>query len=177
LARRPQERSKNMCAETAGALLLLSGCVALWAGCSREPTPPACPPSVVLTSQKRIATGGACARDIDCRSGFCDRDVCKDAFERSVVGEECVQEPPAANGEVKWPHRDCNRLLCLDGRCRSCISDAECQSYFGGGKCTPMNTSHPKLTYCAYEQGPIQEFVPYPAGGPPPPPFPDPPLR
>src|SRR6185503_20412090 len=67
---------------------------------------------------------------------FCDRNVCADLYEKRQYGGECALRAPA-DGGVPWPpDRGCSAgLLCMEGRCRSCTSDEECQSYFGMGKC------------------------------------------
>ena len=149
--------------QAAGVLLLLNGLFSLWLGCSHQPP---CPPPVT-----HVAAGGACVRDTDCRSGFCDRDICMDVFELPGIGKECDRDPPV-DAPVDGPNagrsdRGCGRYLCLDGRCRSCASDAECQTHSMGGKCVPMNPRFPTLTWCA-DVGGTGGILQYPAPPPPP---------
>lgn len=73
--------------------------------------------------------GGACARDADCRSGFCDLGRCAELIGPLHYGFECSPEPPGA------PPGRCGPYLCLDGRCRSCQSDAQCQDSRGAPTC------------------------------------------
>src|ERR1051325_8339120 len=120
-----------MRAQTAGALLLLGGFVSLWVGCGRRPTPPR-----FLINLDRLPAGGACERDTDCRSGFCDRDVCNDVFEGRVRGGECEPESAVDGPREVRLDRGCGGYLCMDGRCRSCQSDVECQAYFGDARCS-----------------------------------------
>jgi hypothetical protein len=140
---RPQERLKSMRFQVAAALLLLSGLVSLWTGCSRTPTALSNNSPHLITNEKRLPAGAICARDTDCRSGFCDRDVCANLFPERSRGGECDRAPFISNSKGERVDRACGRYLCLDHRCRSCTSDAECESYLGGGKCTPANTHNP----------------------------------
>jgi hypothetical protein len=152
--------------EAAGALLLLGGFVSLWAGCNRKPAPPPCPPPF-LTNEKRrpidrhcvrqtdcppgegecvageCAMTGACVRDADCRSGFCDRGLCVPLHGPvGPYGAECEPLPPPEERPkpppgwmMKWGPIDiCGSYRCIDRRCRSCQSDAEC------GKDSTCNT-------------------------------------
>jgi len=139
-----------MRAQIAGALLFLSGFVPLWTGCTREPATPPCIPPITHENEKRLAMGGACARDADCRSGFCDRDVCVDVFEEHWRGSECDGKPPVDVPRAERRNRGCGGFLCLDMRCRSCTSDAECASYLGGGKCVRDDSRYPLLGWCRH---------------------------
>jgi hypothetical protein len=109
----------------AGKIRIL-GCavlaVVLWLGCG--------------AFMPRHRKGGmACSKDTDCRLGFCDRDVCVEPSRVSNYGAVCDSRPPAVTPEPGRPDPQCGVFLCLEGRCRSCSTDAECQSYFGAGKC------------------------------------------
>jgi hypothetical protein len=74
-------------------------------------------------------TGGTCAQDADCKSGFCDLGQCAELFGPLHYGFECSPEPPRA------PPGRCGPYLCLEGRCRSCQSDAQCQELRGAPTC------------------------------------------
>jgi len=66
----------------------------------------------------------ACTKDSECGDGFCDRDHCAaiwTSWEHS--GQRCY-------GPRSEPSGLCHRP-CLDGRCRSCLSDAECVKALG----------------------------------------------
>lgn len=78
-----------------------------------------------------------CAGDGECAPGFCDRGVCA-ALGKANFGRACDDPPrpelppappPPRPGEV-WGRQDlgymCHAYRCIDHRCRSCISDAEC---------------------------------------------------
>jgi hypothetical protein len=85
-----------------------------------------------------------CAADGDCSTGFCDRGTCAKPSHSpmSDYGRECepiLREPkstkplpsirpedirmPADRGDV------CGGFRCIDRRCRSCLSDAECRAW------------------------------------------------
>jgi hypothetical protein len=60
-----------------------------------------------------------CTRDDQCGDGFCDRDRCSPHAtreQRYSFGLECDPLIPSR----------CGGFLCIDGKCRSCVSDAEC---------------------------------------------------
>jgi hypothetical protein len=57
-----------------------------------------------------------CTKDDECGDGFCDRDRCASFWTcRPVYGVPCATDD------------DCAIRLCIDGRCRSCVSNAECK--------------------------------------------------
>ena len=95
-----------------------------------------------------VRTGEACARNADCRSGLCARGECFDM--QASYGDRCDLPGPDAGPVDKLPERICGGFLCLDGRCRSCTSDEECQSYFGMGKCTALvqGSGWPEVATC-----------------------------
>jgi hypothetical protein len=84
---------------------------------------------------KRGATGSACRRDTDCPVGFCDRGACVALSGTSNLGAACDSVPPARTPAPGQPDPVCGGLLCVEGRCRSCRTDTECESYFGAGTC------------------------------------------
>lgn len=120
-----------------------------------DPAPPAprvCPKTVVTLPDRplaqRLPPGEACSLDTDCRSIFCDRGICGDPYGKGNFGRECVPgpSPPTEMPDPRDPHYPgmeihmtpygqnvCTGYLCMDGRCRSCTSDAECQREGSGG--------------------------------------------
>lgn len=75
----------------------------------------------------------ACKKDDECGDGFCDRDRCAPIW---TWTERYGQRCDASHG--------CPGL-CLDGRCRSCMSDAECVQATGSsaGMCTGPGAAPP----------------------------------
>jgi hypothetical protein len=70
-----------------------------------------------------------CTHDTECGDGFCDRGHCaavRTCAER--YGQRCVNGRTAPN---RWGSRERCSGICLDGRCRSCESNAECNNYDG----------------------------------------------
>jgi hypothetical protein len=58
----------------------------------------------------------SCTKDDECGDGFCDRGRCAAIWTWNLtLGQRCER-----NGQ-------CGFLPCVDGRCRSCVSDAECE--------------------------------------------------
>lgn len=69
-----------------------------------------------------------CNGDDECGDGFCDRGRCAPIWTcRGGYGQRCENND--------W----CAFRPCIDGRCSSCSSDAECAGVSGlsGAKCTP----------------------------------------
>ncbi|MFS8065723.1 MAG: hypothetical protein ACMG6S_05045 [Byssovorax sp.] len=63
---------------------------------------------------------------------FCDRKLCAGIGQlgNKNYGEACVPsppQPPPKDLRVAPLGEECEGYLCVDGRCRSCQSDAECQ--------------------------------------------------
>jgi hypothetical protein len=87
-----------------------------------------------------------CKKDNECGDGICDRGHCS-----AII--TCLMYP----GAPCKTDAHC-RGLCMEGRCRSCVSDEECQKKEMNpyGACDAPG-SHPPGRSCAY-------------GGPPPPP-------
>lgn len=78
----------------------------------------------------------SCVTDGDCWPDFCDRGVCAMPGSRNY-GRECKPTPPPRPAPPLPPGvvpglpsaaSTCGAYLCLDGRCRSCQSNAECGS-------------------------------------------------
>jgi glutaminyl-peptide cyclotransferase len=88
---------------------------------------------------------GECSEDGDCPDGFCDSSgVCSAVDVAIGYGKVCPFAAGAASASA------CGGYFCMDGRCRSCRSDRECQvatgldhlqcrRFFGwpGNRCTP----------------------------------------
>jgi hypothetical protein len=70
-----------------------------------------------------------CTNDGDCGDGFCDRGHCAAIWTCAErYGQRCI------NGQAMHvPHiyHDWCEGICLEGRCRSCVSDAECVKELG----------------------------------------------
>jgi hypothetical protein len=122
--------------------------VLLWGGCSGDqdraeyppPTPPD-RPAAAIPPDTRKAAGEACQDDAECRSEFCDRDVCAEPGDYNIFGRQCKPPGPDARPVDKLPERLCGGYMCMNGRCQSCRSDGECQAYYGMGKCTLLSRS------------------------------------
>lgn len=113
-----------MLARLSGILCFIGWLVLLWAGCCREQGGIPC---------GSVKFDGACKRDADCQSGLCDRGLCADErdFGDWKYGLRC--EPtyaPHPLEDTRFPGNmdPCGGYVCVDGRCRSCESDAECQT-------------------------------------------------
>lgn len=69
----------------------------------------------------RNVTNRSCMKDDQCGDGFCDRGRCAAIWTgRAYYGQRCGLN-----------HGCSISYLCLEGRCRSCASDAECQNIEG----------------------------------------------
>jgi hypothetical protein len=76
----------------------------------------------------------ACTKDSECGDGFCDREHCAAIWTCDQrYGQRCYGPEHEKTG---W----CIGL-CIEGRCRSCLSNEECIAEFGGGaECNPNPT-------------------------------------
>jgi hypothetical protein len=73
-----------------------------------------------------------CKTDAECGDGFCDRNRCAAILTCSArYGQRCINGWPVRAHEDYRRHKDeaCDGI-CLEGRCRSCLSDAECVEDF-----------------------------------------------
>lgn len=68
-----------------------------------------------------------CTNDGECGDGFCNRGSCAAIWTSTLtLGQRCG-----------WDVQ-CGSLLCIDGRCKSCVSDTECERVdVQDGKCIP----------------------------------------
>jgi hypothetical protein len=131
-----------------------------------------------VRERKPVGPVEACVKDEDCRSGFCDRGTCGDRVGLRGYGLQCKPDPPYqpkppppppppgefyGAGQAGIPA--CMGYLCLEGRCRSCDSDAECKYWYGSGDCGVFSDNDPgKSCGRIFDMGPP---------GPPPQPPPD----
>jgi hypothetical protein len=93
----------------------------------------ACVPQQPAEPAKTNAAERGCKADQDCPSGFCDRGVCQ--APSGIYGRPCQAAPRGPDGLRDSMLSVCGAYLCVDGRCRSCSSDAECRSEVGSPKC------------------------------------------
>jgi len=116
------------------ALWLVWSCTGLlaftWMACSSEPRQPQNPATASKATEE--VSGEPCTYDADCASWFCDRGFCAEADEtKGHYGWACESEPSVPVRQVN----PCGGYLCIDQRCRSCQSDAECRKYQKGPTC------------------------------------------
>jgi hypothetical protein len=131
------ERSPDACRAFGGRLLavLIAMSIVCIAACAHQQPPDngrtASPPSSSSSAKN------SCREDKDCPSGFCDRAVCQTPSQTvaNAYGRACVAAPRTAEGFRDATREICGPYLCLDGRCRSCQSDKECQSELGSPRC------------------------------------------
>lgn len=111
------------------------GLFASWMGCSGDQTGSSGDSKAPSGVRKLglVLEGETCAHNEDCESRFCNRGTCVDPG--NLLGLPCPPPAPDANPIDKLPEHRCGPYICLDGWCQSCKADAECQSYFGTGKC------------------------------------------
>jgi hypothetical protein len=74
-----------------------------------------------------------CTSDGECASGFCDRNVCR--APSGILGRPCEPAPRTKDGLRDAMLNVCGAYLCVEGRCRSCVSDGECRAELGSPRC------------------------------------------
>jgi hypothetical protein len=75
-----------------------------------------------------------CVSDSECPGGFCDRSGSCESVSDRRFGMACQWPPTLPSGLVDGRlFVTCGGYRCIDGRCRSCASDAECRD--SGGMC------------------------------------------
>ena len=72
----------------------------------------------------RYVPDQACSKDDECGDGFCDRGRCNAIWTCRVRAGMPCKEHSHCEGSVAG--------VCIDGRCRSCTSDAECEAAHPG---------------------------------------------
>jgi glutaminyl-peptide cyclotransferase len=110
-------------------------------------------PILVLTGASWVACitgcGGAaralpepskdqCMVDADCRDGFCDRTGQCGTVDLAATGRfgtVCTVPPRDPAGLADGKQSTCGPYPCVEGRCRSCLADAECLTEFGAPTC------------------------------------------
>jgi hypothetical protein len=102
-------------------------CAALLAAagvaCSGErPPPPERPAAAPMPASMQEVNGGSCVDDGYYISRFCDRGFCAEPVKNWSYGSRC--DPDTKEVGVLG---DCGAYICIDGRCRSCQTDAECK--------------------------------------------------
>ncbi len=102
-----------------------------------------------------------CTKDEECGDGFCDRTACAPIWTwRTKIGQRC-----GPNTKVL----DCGSRICIDGRCRSCLSHAECPKQLA--VCNSVGTWSEPLGNACVARGLMPGLQPEP---PPPQPLPAP---
>src|SRR4051812_2331982 len=106
--------------KTIGALSFAFNLVVLFIGCSGAR--PSAETSTNGPTFGLVREGEPCVHDTACRSGLCNRHQCGGV--RGMYGNQC--DPPSfeAPPAEKLPEHPCGPLPCVEGRCRSCRSDA-----------------------------------------------------
>jgi hypothetical protein len=92
--------------------------------------------------------GGACTRDGECKSVFCDRGTCAEPQDKppwECIGYSCqcpydsvpiASDDPRIRGDRAAADREgCAGYVCIGLTCRSCVSDEECQKGASDYKC------------------------------------------
>jgi len=83
-----------------------------------------------------LAVTKVCSNDSECSGGaFCDQGRCAMSSPQLAFGMRCVPPPRTALGTVDAKLGTCGAYLCIDGRCRSCSSDAQCLGDSGAPLC------------------------------------------
>ncbi len=81
-----------------------------------------------------------CRADSDCAGSFCDRDECLMVDEASGHGVACTPPPIGADGTAVGRYDYCGDYACIEERCRSCASGAQCYLTMGLKTCAPMES-------------------------------------
>lgn len=109
-------------------------------------TPPSTGPQLTVPDVTPLADAGAleasCSRDEQCLTGFCDRTQCAEVIAQHGIGGICGPVPIGPAGVVFSPLDFCP-YLCVDGRCRSCLSAEECYEQEGYLACSPAGDGRP----------------------------------
>jgi hypothetical protein len=125
---------------------------------------------------RSVPWGGACVRDGDCQSLFCDRGVCEELYGRGNFGHSC--NPAEYQGTLEEIRKrasaedGCGGYICRDQRCRPCQSDSDCPHGLPPLKCVTQELHRGKV--CAGLARPIspRNHIPPPHRAPAPTPSP-----
>lgn len=79
------------------------------------------------------AESEACRVDAACATGFCDSGRC--AVPDGNYGARCQSAARTAEGLRDARIETCGAYLCVEERCRSCTSDAQCEAELGAPHC------------------------------------------
>jgi hypothetical protein len=122
--------------------------------------------------------GVPCTKDEDCESGFCDRVVCAEIVKKGNYAVPCepptpVLQPPEPHPDMPatwyrsyWPEKTCGGYLCIDNRCRSCRSDAECATQLLWPNCDKFDDWPGNQCGERIDKGPDQSASPPPTTSP-----------
>ena len=109
-------------------------------GCSDDEAP--APRDGGVDAGTAADASARCNRDDDCGSGFCDRaGRCQAVDEPTRFGMECSVPARVPQGYAIGLLNTCGAYLCLEGRCRSCMEDAECQIEYNAPACRQLGTT------------------------------------
>lgn len=101
---------------------------------------PAAPPDASSEAAAPSIPPRPCTKDEECLPGFCDRTTCAMPGRGFYGRENCKPEepeppppplPPGMKRGAPSAATDCGAYHCIDHRCRSCLSDAECEPGLG----------------------------------------------
>jgi len=141
-------------------------CAFLAAGCSREDAAPTSPASDAESNDR-------CNTDKECLGGFCDRDgSCQVTPASSRYGTACERAPELPSGRINGDFNTCGPYLCIDGRCRSCLTDMECFVELGSPQCGSLPDPRFRGTSCGIYVSGDAGSAPGPEEPPEPPPEP-----
>lgn len=85
--------------------------------------------------------GPHCRADTDCPDGFCDRTGACAAIDTALRhGTACKRAPELPTGNVEPLLNTCGAYLCTDARCRSCLTDEECNLEYMAPQCRSVAT-------------------------------------
>jgi hypothetical protein len=116
---------------------LMAGMAAA-AGCGSKQPAPDLAVEAGATVDAGAESAPECTLDGDCDDNrFCDRGQCATPVDEFKYGTQCTPAPILPEGLRDGKFHMCGAYLCIDGRCRSCISDEECQIELGSPVCVP----------------------------------------
>lgn len=106
----------SFCCVVAGTLVLSLGC----GGSPRTPAEAATDSEAGEGTPAEVS----CSRDDDCGASlFCDLGTCRSEEPNQLYGMACQAAPSDGHKQEL-----CGAYVCQEGRCRSCVSDAQCEA-------------------------------------------------